>query len=139
MGMSRKIRKMKSKLKLETVNVSEIRTDSPIVHHELPAAQVQRLSAVYDVLKPHLRANETFTDFVTFFRKDIDPEREIKVFEKIAHAYSAIALPAVSKQKIYETLLIISLEGTERARVKARLTRLQFDTIATAYKCGSSN
>lgn len=142
MSMSRKNRKMKQKqnaFKLETVDVSEVRTDTPIVHDELPAEFVQRLSAVFDVIKPHLRAGETLTEFITEFRKDVDPEREIKIWEKIAHAYSTLNIPSLPKQKIFETLLGISMNGTGDPQIKAGLTKAQFDKIVDAYKYISTN
>lgn len=56
----------------------------PIVHEKLSDEQVERLRAVYAIVGSLYGSCRSFEDFELGFLRDIDPEREIEIWEMIA-------------------------------------------------------
>lgn len=56
----------------------------PLIHEKLSDSQVERLRAVYAITGSVDGSARSFEDFELGFLRDIDPEREIQIWEMIA-------------------------------------------------------
>jgi hypothetical protein len=79
--------KIKSKGKAVLTKLEDIKP-APIRHEELPANLLLRLKFVHEILKEAY--NVSFPEFVDGFQRDIHPQDEITVWERMAVAYLAL-------------------------------------------------
>ena len=73
--------------RVQNIPISKIRLDTPIRHAELPPELIERIKAWKKILfeVELIPLDKTIDDF----RRDTHPEREVKVWEKIANAYQS--------------------------------------------------
>jgi hypothetical protein len=92
---------------LQRVRIENLKPNPTFRHQTLPAPLIERiknfmaiLTEVFDTPLPEVIDN---------FRRDANPEREVEVWEKIAHHYQeATARPGLStngKEEIFSSLL----------------------------------
>lgn len=94
---------------------------------DLSAQQKKRITLIQQAL---IEVNGTsLEETLNNFRKDLNPDREIEIWEAIAGAYQQMPrkMPAASleeKQEIYRLLLLRSSMPAEEAIAQANLTTL---------------
>lgn len=96
-------------------------------HKDLSAQQKMRISIIQQVL---MEVNDTsLEETLNNFRKDLNPDSEIEIWEAIAGAYQQTLRqkPAASleeKQEVYRLLLLRSNMPAEEALAQANLSTL---------------
>ena len=120
---------------METVQASELKP-GPIRHDELSAAQIERLTKLH----------ETFRDvdptplakWIDDFKRDANPEREISIYEAMAHAYSAYCtgrnLGLDAKGDDYRVVLARSMAPDEQVLKTVRLQALSLEDAKEILK-----
>jgi len=101
----------------------------PVRHPELSANQLERLRKIHRTLVEV--DPSSFEKMVDDFKRDLDPEREILIWEQIASAYesycSTTSLTLAEKRDVFRVLLIRS-----RAPEDEALKRLRLDVLTPA-------
>lgn len=88
---------------------------SPIRHETLPKSQILRLKLVFEIFKDVL--NISYSQFFSNFQRDLHPENEITVWERIAVAYLQLLegkkYSTKEKKELLGILLNISMQPKE--------------------------
>jgi len=98
----------------ETVKISELEP-GPIRHEQLTGEQLVRIRKIHEMFQEvnGISLDETIENF----KRDVNPEKEIEIWEKIAEAYtgycSGRTLTLEKKKIVYEILLLRSLAPEE--------------------------
>ena len=113
----------------ETINIKNLRPND-IVHEELSNTQIQRIKVIQETLK---EVNPTSLDkTIDNFKRDLNPNSEIDVWEVIAGAYQKINinqhdLSINHKNEIYNLLLMRSMMPSQNVLEQIKLQTLNND------------
>jgi len=108
-------------------NPTSDQTSNRRADKDLSAQQKKRITLIQQAL---IEVNDTsLEETLNNFRKDLNPDREIEIWEAIAGAYQQMLrkMPAASleeKQEIYRLLLLRSSMSAEEAIAQANLSTL---------------
>jgi hypothetical protein len=98
----------------ETAKISELEP-GPIRHEQLTAEQLTRIQKIHETFREVNDAS--LEETIENFKRDVNPETEIVVWEQIAEAYtkytSSHKLALEEKKAVYEILLLRSLAPEE--------------------------
>lgn len=101
---------MDTKGEYKIVDVNDLKP-GPIRIDRLPDHLYNRAKAIYELTFEV--QHTTFAEFETNFRRDINPESEVKIWERIATAYHTFTngkyFPIEKKRTVYEFVITISL------------------------------
>jgi len=109
---------------------------------DLSAQQKKRITLIQQAL---MEVNDTsLEETLNNFRKDLNPDREIEIWEAIAGAYQQMLrkMPAASleeKQEIYRLLLLRSSMSAEEAIAQANLSTLSEATAKNVLELYNLN
>ncbi|MEO0686262.1 MAG: hypothetical protein AAFY76_14795 [Cyanobacteria bacterium J06649_11] len=121
---------------LQTVNINDLHLNE-IVHDELSQEQISRIKNFQQILK---EVNETpLEKTIENFKRDINPDIEIAVWEKIAQAYEIInTRKEISnineKREVYNLLLFRSMMPAEVVLEKMKLQIVSKETAIEYMK-----
>lgn len=120
--------KRSSSAQVEWVAVSALQT-GPIRHDALAPEQLARIKHLQTIFA---EVDPTPLDkWVDDFRRDTDPEREIRIYESMAHAYDAYVssrtLSLAAKREVYQLVLLRSGASDEDVLQHAKLEVLSPD------------
>jgi hypothetical protein len=110
--------------------------EGPIRHHVLPDDFLQRVRAYKEILREV--DNVALDEVIDDFRRDAHPEREIAVWERIAHTYALFLSHNPTdnlavKRDIFSVVLMASL-GVENGTEIRHLTQDQIRHLMLNYK-----
>lgn len=108
----------------------------PMVHPVLPEDLIRRIKAYREILADV--EEDSLAEVVDSFQRDAHPEREIAIWERIAHAYQRFlgyhpTHRRAVKREILSVLLAVSAGMDNRQNV-TRLTEEDIDELLQAYK-----
>ena len=101
-----------------------------IVHEKLSDEQISRITKFQEILK---EVNPTpLEKTIENFQRDVNPDKEIVIWERIANAYQAINsnnqnLSIAKKTEVYDLLLYRSMMSKEQVLQKINLKSLSLD------------
>lgn len=104
----------KQESRIERVNVADLKTP-PIRHEQLSDEQLRRIKKLHETFAEVDKSSlETWIDN---FKRDMNPDREIAVWERMAKAYtnynSQKELSPEAKTDVFQTLLMCSMSSQE--------------------------
>lgn len=107
-----------------------------IRHSALAENLLQRIKAFKDILREV--DNTPLDEVIDDFRRDVHPEQEIAVWERIAHTYALFLLhnptgDVAIKRDIFSVVLMASLGVEDWTQIR-HLTRLQIRQLVLNYK-----
>jgi hypothetical protein len=110
--------------------------EGPIVHPVLPEDLIRRIKAYREILSDVEEGS--LAEVVDSFQRDAHPEREIAIWERIAHAYQTFLRyhpthRRAVKREILSVLLAVSAGMDNRQNV-THLTEEDIDELLLAYK-----
>lgn len=109
--------------------------EGPIRHQTLPDSFIQRVKDFKQVLAEVENSSIEMT--LEDFQRDLNPENELKIWEKIASAYqwSVIAnagLTQAGKKDVFDVLLGLSMGSKDFSNIKI-LSKEKIDAIVNYY------
>jgi len=114
---------------LQTIKISELQQNA-IVHEKLSDEQINRITNFQEILK---EVNTTSIEkTIENFQRDLNPDKEIAIWERIAKAYQSVNeenedLSIEYKNEIYNLLLYRSMMPKEEVLKKIKLKSLSLD------------
>ncbi len=104
----------KQESRIERVNIADLKTP-PIQHEQLSDGQLRRIKKLHETFAEVDKSSlETWIDN---FKRDLNPDREIAVWERMAKAYknytSQKELSPEAKTEVFKTLLMCSMSSDE--------------------------
>lgn len=114
---------------LKTIKISDIK-QSAIVHEKLTDEQISRITKFKEVLK---EVDTTpLAKTIENFRRDLNPDKEIAIWERIAKAYQDTnsenqELSIDEKNEVYNIFLYRSMMSKEQVLQKLKLKSLSLD------------
>lgn len=114
--------------KIERVNPADLKP-LPIQHNQLSGDQSRRIKKLHETFAEVDKSSlETWTDN---FKRDLNPDKEIAIWERIAKAYTNRAsqkkLSPETKEDIFQTLLMCSMSSDEETIQSLKLKVLSQD------------
>lgn len=119
------------KIKAKMVNVNDVRP-GPYVRTHLEPDLMARVTKIFEIIKGGI-PEETAEEFADDFLRDIRPENEIRIWEKIARTYqNTVESVSVSKEELIAAISLITMAGEEAAN-KTTLNLDQFNFVYATY------
>ena len=120
---------------IERVDTATLKP-GPIQHEQLSDEQLRRITHLHEILaEVDPSSLETWTDN---FKRDMDPDKEIAVWERIAKAYtnyiSQRKLSLEAKRDVLQTLLVASMSSDEEGFKSLKLKVLSQDEARAIIK-----
>ena len=117
-------------MKIKQVKVSALK-ESPIRHTTLPQEAIARIKSFKEILAGV--DNISLEDTITNFQRDMNPEREISIWEHIASTYRAFVAENFitgldTRKEVYHAALIASMGMNDFSKIKL-LNKGQIDKI----------
>jgi hypothetical protein len=121
--------------KVERVDTATLKP-GPIQHEELSAEQLRRIEHLHELLaEVDPSSLETWTDN---FKRDMHPDKEIAVWERIAKAYtnytSQRKLSLDAKKDVLQTLLVASMSSDDEGIKSLKLKVISQDEARLILK-----
>ena len=121
--------------KIERVDTATLKP-GPIQHERLSDEQLRRITHLHEILaEVDPSSLETWTDN---FKRDMDPDKEIAVWERIAKAYtnyiSQRKLSLEAKRDVLQTLVVASMSSDEEVIKSLKLKVLSQDEARAIIK-----
>ena len=113
------------------VKVSDLAL-GPVRHKTLPLDLVERIKTCKKILADVDPAS--LEETIDTFRRDVHPDREVSVWERIAHTYHAFTtLHGITdyptRAQVFAALLVISCGGEDFRNVSTTLTQDQLTEL----------
>ncbi|MEZ5039974.1 MAG: hypothetical protein R2828_08780 [Saprospiraceae bacterium] len=114
---------------LKTINISELQPNE-IVHEKLSDEQINRITKFKEILK---EVDTTpIEKTIENFQRDLNPDREIAIWERIAEAYKNVNsenkdLSIDERNEVYNLFLYRSMMPKEQVLQKIKLKSLSVD------------
>ncbi len=121
--------------KIERVNPADLKSNS-IQHEQLTEDQLQRVKKLHEIFAEVDKSSLEI--WIDNFKRDMNPDKEIAVWERIAKAYtnyvSQKELSLEAKEDVFQTLLMGSMSSDEETIKSLKLKVLSQDEARKILK-----